>query len=403
MGKDFHVSIVEIPTFTDYVYHLPKRMIDRRTPQDDQATFIELNREAFLHLGIDAHQVNGDLHLITNGYVGAVPLRMPQGGKGKAITDLIIRPRYGVHETNWFAWMSELADFAGVNLTPETDARLKLIRSEGTPTPRYLVAQEVINHMVAVVKSRGWQMFNNEHKQLERPVGNVDWTQYSKQSADPQKRLLFPANVNVMTQNHSEFERALNVLSEAIQIINSRLTPSRVKQNCMGNMVFLQHQVSLSSSVKHELEPFHIQKREGVDVQQLKRVLNAFIQQQSKREYSWRIDFSTLFERYVQKLLAHTVNQVFNNTRIAHTLTPHYSHQVSQLMPRYLEPDMVAEFAGHKIVLDAKYKSYFYNRFGDDHKNQQERIRYDIHQIIAYTSLLDAQIAIIMAPVYGAS
>ncbi|MCH5461944.1 restriction endonuclease [Lactobacillus sp. LC28-10] len=401
MGKDFHVSTVEIPTFTDYVYHLPKRMIDHRTPLEDQATFIELNREAFLYLNIEARQENGELHLLTNGYVGAVPLRMPQAGKGKAITDLIVRPRYGVHETDWFAWMSQMADFAGVSLAPETDSRLKLTRSEGTPTPRYLMAQEVIKNMVAVVKSRDWQLFKNERKLLERPVGSVNWTKYAKQAADPQKRLLFPTQVNVMTQNHTEFERALNVLSEAIQIINSRLTPNRVKQNCAQNIAFLGHQISLNRSVMHETELFHIQMRESADVQKLKESLNVFIQQQTKREYSWRIDFSMLFERYVQKILAHTVERVDNNTRIGHTLTPHYRHQVSQLMPKYLEPDMVAKFAGEKIVLDAKYKSYFYDRFGEGHESQQERIRHDIHQIIAYTSLIDARTAIVIAPVDG--
>ncbi|GAX07144.1 McrBC 5-methylcytosine restriction system component [Secundilactobacillus pentosiphilus] len=401
MGKDFHVSTVEIPTFTDYIYHLPKRMVDRRTPLEDQAAFIELNRESFSYLNIETYQLRGELHLITNGYVGAIPLRMPQAGKGKAITDLIIKPRYGAHETDWFAWMSELADFAGVSLTPETDARLKLTRSEGTPTPRYLMAQEVITNMVAVVKSRDWQMFKNERMQLERPVGNVKWSQYAKQAADPQKRLLFPTNVNVMTQNHTEFERASNVLSEAVQVINSRLTPNQVKQNCTDNMAFLRHQISFSNSVKHETGLFRIQKRESTDIQRLKESLNVFIQQQTQRKYSWRIDFSMLFERYIQRLFAHTVNQVDNNTRISHTLTPHYRHQVSQLMPRYLEPDMVAEFAGQKIVLDAKYKSYFYVRHGEDHESQQERIRRDIHQIIAYTSLISAQIAIIVAPVDG--
>lgn len=376
-------------------------MIDHRTPLEDQATFIELNREAFLYLNIEAKQVNGELHLLTNGYVGAVPLRMPQAGKGKAVTDLIIRPRYGVHETDWFAWMSEMADFAGVSLTPETDSHLKLTRSEGTPTPRYLMAQEVVKNMVTVVKSHDWQLFKNERKQLKRPVGNVDWTKYAKQAADPQKRLLFPTQVNVMTQNHTEFERALNVLSEAIQIINSRLTPNRIKQNCAQNIAFLRRQISLSRSVTHETEPFHIQMRESADVQQLKASLNMFIQQQTKKEYSWRIDFSMLFERYVQKLLAHTVERVDNNTRIGHILIPHYGHQVSQLMPRYLEPDMVAQFAGQQIVLDAKYKSYFYNRFGENHESQQERIRQDVHQIIAYASLIDARTAIIMAPVDG--
>ncbi|GAW98727.1 5-methylcytosine restriction system specificity protein McrC [Secundilactobacillus mixtipabuli] len=402
MGKDKHISIVETSTFTDLIYHLPNTILsDRRNPSDYQMAFIELNREAFAYLNIEAFQLREELHLITNGYVGAVPLRMPQKGSGKASTDLIVKPRYGAQETNWFAWMSELSDFSGVNLTPETDSRLKLTRSEGTPTPRYLMAQEVIKNMVAVVKSRDWQMFKNERKQLERPVGNVDWSRYARQSADPQKRLLFPTNVNVMTQNHTEFERALNVLSEAVQIINSRLTPNRIKQNCHEDLAFLQHQIAVSGHVKHESEPFHIQKRESADVQQLKGALNAFIQQQTKREYSWRIDFSMLFERYVQRLLANTVNQVDNNMRISHTLTPHYGHQVSQLMPKYLEPDMVAEFAGYKIVLDAKYKSYFYVRYGEDYESQKERIRHDIHQIIAYTSLINAQIAIIMAPVDG--
>lgn len=374
---------------------------DNRNPLESQTDFIELNRDAFKFLDIKAYQSRGNLHLVTNGFVGAVPLRMPGKGNGRTITDLVIKPRYGVKESNWFEWMNALAEFAQVNLDPETTPNLKLTRSAGTPTPLYMMAQDVIRAMVPVIKLHNWQQFNNQKTQLAQPGGNVDWSHYASQYTDPQKRLLFPTTVNVMTQNHEEFNRAKNVLLDAMTVIDGRLTPNRVKQNIHNELTFIKRQLIFNQSFSHESKLFKLNKRESSSVQQLKRALNKFIGQKAESQYGWRIDFSILFERYVQKVLEHTVSKVENNTRIAHEMVAGYQHQVSRLMPKYLEPDMVGEFAGQSIVFDAKYKSYFFSRQGDGSESQHERIRQDVHQIIAYTSLIGARVAIIIAPVDG--
>ncbi|MTV81617.1 5-methylcytosine restriction system specificity protein McrC [Secundilactobacillus folii] len=401
MGQENHVSVIEIPTFTDYIYHLPKKMRDSRNPLESHMKFVDLNRKVLTYLDIDTYFLSGDLHLVTNGYVGAIPIRMQKRNGGETSTDLIVKPRYGADESNWFAWMDGLAQFSGLSLSSETNPNYTLTRSEGTPTPKYILAQEVVKSMVNVLKEQSWISFENRETELNRPLGKVNWQRYAQQSADPQKQLLFPTKINLLTHNHSEFRRALNVLAECVAILNGQLTPIQIKQRTRENQAFLRRYVPISGFLKRETQHFKIRKNEGAFVTQLKRDLNRFIDLEVKQQYSWRIDFSTLFERYVQTLLQQSVTKLHQNPRVAHHLLPGYTRHVSRLMPKYLEPDMIAEFEGREIILDAKYKSYFYPRQNEGIEEQRKRIRNDVHQIIAYASLASTQISVIVAPIDG--
>ncbi len=52
---------------------------------------------------------------------------------------------------------------------------------------------------------------------------------------------------------------------------------------------------------------------------------------------------------------------------------------------RYLEPDIVLQFAETKIIVDAKYKSYLYHKHSKS-DTLRESFRNDLHQLLAYTA-----------------
>ena len=52
---------------------------------------------------------------------------------------------------------------------------------------------------------------------------------------------------------------------------------------------------------------------------------------------------------------------------------------------RYLEPDIVLKFAETQIIVDAKYKSYLYNKHSKS-DTLRESFRNDLHQLLAYTA-----------------
>ncbi|MCT3032079.1 restriction endonuclease [Pediococcus parvulus] len=405
MGQDNQIAIIELPTFTNKIYHLPKKMVaDHRYPNEANDAFIKLNRKAFEFLNIEAYSQEGSLHLISHNFVGTIPIRMPGGGRGKPVTDLVIKPRYGdLHEqADWFEWMSGLAEFSKFKLDPERKQQLKLTRTAGTSTPRYLLARELINCFLVVVQKGHWNQFINRKLLVGRPIGNVDWNEYAKRNSDPHQALIFPTRINTMTSNHVDFQRAMILFMEAKSVIEDRGTPNSVRQSV--HTILLQLTKLLPASTKsfvYKTDLFQTAPQDAQEVRRLKEALNAFLLNKEEQKYAWRIDFSKLFEEYIQQLISHVVAISENNKRIPRSLIPGYGHRVSRLTPQYLEPDLVAKFAGEKMILDSKYKSYFYSRNKETVQDQRQRTRSDIHQIIAYTSLENSRIAIILAPVEG--
>lgn len=78
MGQDNHIAIIETKTFTDKIYHLPKSMIpDHRYLNEANEAFLRLNRKSFEFLNINGYSQNGDLHIVSHNFVGAIPIRMP--------------------------------------------------------------------------------------------------------------------------------------------------------------------------------------------------------------------------------------------------------------------------------------------------------------------------------------
>ncbi|AMV69359.1 Hypothetical protein ADU73_0953 [Pediococcus damnosus] len=240
----------------------------------------------------------------------------------------------------------------------------------------------------------------NQELLADRPVGNVNWNRYAKQTVDPRRRLKFPTRLNLMTQEHDEFQRALQLYKKAKLIIEGRMTPNNIKQQLYSTLLQLDRLLPAATRLTMQMiEPFRVSMQDANEIKNLKTSLNAFMLNQEKQKYAWQIDFSKLFEGYTQRLIGQVAVYSTNNRRIPRTLMPGFRNKVSRLMPLYLEPDIVAEFGGEKIILDSKYKSYFFPRNKESKLDQRQRLRSDIHQIIAYTSLEKAKIAIILAPV----
>lgn len=406
MGKDNHVSLIELRTFEERVYQLPPRMIiDKRYPNETNQAFIALNRQAFEFLGIEARSDQGKLYLKTGAFVGAIPIKMPAAGKGKATTDLVIRPCYGDHCVtgfqDWFAWVVGLAEYARLTLEPEQNITYPLTRINGTKVPRYLLARSVILAFWAVLKEKRWRKFISEEVLIDRPLGNVDWSRYARQYSDPQKRLQFPTRINRITTNHSEFLEALTVFQKAKAVIDERTTPTTIKESVHAALTYCHHVLAVKADQNRIVHSFTILPNDAPEVKTLKRTLNQFLNRQHREKYAWRLNFANVFEKYVQQVIGHVVTISKNNYRIPRSQIGGFDQRVSRLMPQYLEPDIVANLADEKIIFDAKYKSYYLPRSGEIVEEQRQRLRADIHQIIAYTSLESAQVAIILAPTEG--
>ncbi|GAA2970045.1 hypothetical protein [Lentilactobacillus parakefiri] len=228
-----NISIIQLQTFADNVYKLPSSILaDTRYVNESNDKFLRLNRDAFKYLHVDAYNENGKIHFKANELIGAIPIRMPDKGNGKYMTDLIVKPRYQLGsptDSDWFKWTFNLSRYANFDLVPDQSKLLKLTRLNGTMAPQYVLAQDVITKFDIVIREHSWRRFDSLEKSEKRPMGNINWSRYAMTSVDPQKRLVFETKVNSISENHQKFRDAVTHVNDAITVINSFSTPLDVK------------------------------------------------------------------------------------------------------------------------------------------------------------------------------
>ena len=404
LGKDQSMPAILATTFDSFEYVLPKKAInDKRYINESNASFISLNRDTLEFLGIQPVLNDKKIVLETSTFVGAAPLRIP-GKISKPLSDIIIRPRYNAEQSlDWFAWISELAEYSDYEINLERNVQLKLTRTNGSKPPKFILAKDVVNAFYPVLQKQSWYQFESLKVVLQQPKGKINWSEYARRSYQPEKRLEFPTTLNRLSQNHQEFERALSILKESIRLLRGNEAPQNIrigmaeKLNRTSHLLNNFKQVSNSKLVT---EKFFIQQSDALDVQKLKVILNNYIENFKEDKYAWRVDFSELFERYVQKIISQVVIISAHNEKISRFVETkkRSSNKILKLLPKYLEPDLVVEINDQIIVIDAKYKSYFYPRSQSVTLTQRERLRADVHQVLAYANLKNAKIGVLIAP-----
>jgi 5-methylcytosine-specific restriction endonuclease McrBC regulatory subunit McrC len=143
---------------------------------------------------------------------------------------------------------------------------------------------------------------------------------------------------------------------------------------------------------EHFSDPFIIKK--------IKTQGNKILKRNFEEITAWRIDFSLLFERYVQFIFNQVSSEIgaiqLNNYKIRR-----FSHFSPLWSLNYLEPDIILMKNNLDIVIDIKYKSHLYNLKSstEDLKNEHRK---DVHQLLAYTAFTrnTNKIAILCYP-YG--
>ena len=118
-------------------------------------------------------------------------------------------------------------------------------------------------------------------------------------------------------------------------------------------------------------------------VKYLKEIADRIILQKHSQSYAWRIDVALFFERYVQWILGQSVKRIGGEM----VCNPKYEGHGANFdwLLHYLEPDMVLKFAETQIIVDAKYKSYLYQKRSKS-DTLHESFRNDLHQLLAYTA-----------------
>lgn len=388
--KDEDLTLWDTTTLSSFTPLLTKDLFERSYGDITVAVsrFLDINREALSFLDITASVDGGGdrrLHLATARYGGVVPLRAV-GPKPKQIL-LSVHGRFGEEVTDLLPLLRE--DFE-----PEFDSSMLLPCQSPLQPPIYLECLKLIDRYLEAERL-AWHKFDTTVRVDPYVAGLTDWPAYALQSAiNPARGLRFPNKRNVLSRNHSEQNRINYALSVALDHLSKApLSPTLRAAN--------EASVARAASLLRERHrepcqsiPFH--SADNAVIRDLKLRANNVLSHSTAQRVAWRIDQAQFFERYVQYICRQAALQCGMQIHANRHIAIHGFHSPWTLS--YLEPDVIMEGSGHKVIVDAKYKGNMI--YGSDISNIQlaDEFRHDLHQILAYTAVTGADYAMLVYP-----
>lgn len=344
--------------------------------------FIDFNRKSFDFLEIEAKVIGTDKQTMitfkTNKYTGAVPLRSPD--TGKQIGDFLVSPRF-YNTNNKFSSLTKLLLLLETSIRPQFFDSIPLSSGDIVKPPLYYEAAKYIESFDKALKSH-WRKFKNVSMIRAYPKSTTNWDKYAKNAYDPIKLLEFPCEDNILSVEHCEFSKLRYVFDIARAEIMSASTPSDIRHRLIEKIdTILQNLKGINVTKCRQLT---IHFSDPLVIKEAKKQANILLEQGFSHSYGWRIDVSELFERYIQFIIEKCANvmfaQVYKNIKISKVKGHLPSWGLS-----YLEPDILLKKGDRTIVVDAKYKSHYYNMNNSSEQLKMSH-REDLHQLLAYCS-----------------
>lgn len=354
---------------------------DKRTIGQSLQKFINFNFESFQFIGATPKIVGFDQNVSivfkTSSYVGAVPLRSPH--TGKQIGDFVVVPRYRAKDR--YEDYIEILNLLGSEISPSIINSLPLASGKFFHPPRYLESLKFIGIMEELV-SQPWRKFNRLEKHSRQPVGQVNWSKYIANEYKAEKKLIFPVGKNVLNEHHEEYSQIRYVFDICKHELTLASTPLRVKLKTKSKIDALEDKLYLHhpSKTREIKESFS----DNPTVRRAKKQANIILNYNSADSTAWRIDFSCVFEKFIQYIFKEVAKELGGRFLENYKIKAHSSYRNSWELA-HLEPDGIFQKDGLLIFIDAKYKSHLYNKFskGNTLKNDY---RHDLHQIFSYAS-----------------
>ncbi len=355
---------------------------DRRYLAEHLQKFIDYNMDNFDFLEV-APKIEGSgkkvsLSFRSDRFIGAIPLRSPE--TGKQIGDFVVKPRY-TSTTDPFSEYVEIVNLLENEILPEFKHSTPLLSQKNMRPPLYLEAIKFINIFEKAIKTK-WNKFQTTKRIYKYPKSQVDWKGYIEKECDPEKRLLFPCYDNILSEFHNEFFELKYVYNIAKREITSFKTPLNIKYQYREVLTYLDN--ALYEFPEKQTNDLKIHISDPVLIKRLKDQGNKILKRNFEEITSWRIDYSLLFEKYVQFMFKQVSLEIgatqLNNYKIRRS-----SHFSPLWSLNYLEPDIILIKNNLDIVIDAKYKSHLFNLKSTTEELKEEH-RKDVHQLLAYTA-----------------
>jgi hypothetical protein len=336
-------------------------------------SFFSYNKKSFDFLGIKVQKSDEQvIKFETSNYVGSVPLYSPSSGKPYA--NLIIKGRLNED-------IGEILPYLVDSIQIEYEDDLILPYQSSVRPPLYFECAKFIKKYIEV-KRIHWRKFNSENKIQSQPAGTTDWSRYAANSYDPHNTLRYPNHINLLTTDHSEWKQINYVLNLCFSELQSKSTPRRTRTLYASEINYLRSQLSRDSYIK--TNNLRTNFADPLIVKQLKEIGNRILSSVSVEYRAWKMDFSKIYEGYVQHIMGLVASS--KNARIFNNLKLNTSGDRTSWWLPYIEPDIVLVKDNLYISIDAKYKMHMMNVKSESVESLHESFRSDLHQVLAYSS-----------------
>lgn len=371
------------------------RQSDKRQLGQVLQKFIHYNQSHFDFLGVTPTIVGVDqdvgISFKTTSYVGTIPLRAPD--TGKQIGDFVVVPRYLGRDR--YASYIEILNLLEHLVCAEFCESLPLKSGYQFQPPMYLEAIQFVDCLIELSHTH-WQKFSRVRICSPVPSGQVDWHRYASRQFRVEERHRFPIAQNLMTELHEEYAQLCFVYGLCKDAIDSGNTPVSVRLRMKRKLLILDKKMSVHRPIETKLI---VEKQSDLPiVKKCKAQANRILKFERDIGTAWRVDFSDVFERFVQYLFSDLSKRIggrfIANYKIGRSSKRHHAFELE-----YLEPDGIYLNDDCLIYVDAKYKSHLLNQH---HHSEELKLvyRHDLHQILAYTSFDTSEVknAIICYP-----
>jgi hypothetical protein len=337
------------------------------------------------------------VRLLPGSRTGAVPLRSAQ--TGHVAGGFVVRPRFG------WAGVGRVLSETGWQAAPEF-LESPLVPGSGREVPPWVLAGPVLSRLAALLRSlrRG---YTEAEALLRRPRGRILWSRYRTESlarghwdrvpcrfpdleSDPRLRRAIRWTLErlhrdlVAVGRNDSVSMALAAL--AVRLIErlANVTPLMPRRDELGRAGASR---LVDEVVRHGLEAMAwIVEERGLGGG---RELDGL---------AWQLPLDRLWESYVEAVARREAALNGGDVRVGRlgqTIFPLHWTDPTHRSLGHLVPDIVVQRGRSVQVIDAKYKAHLseldasgWHRFADE---QRESHRADLHQILAYASLYDAE------------
>ncbi len=343
--------------------------------QERLALFLLYNKESFSFLSIEPKLAeDGVPALIFQAAekAGCAPLFSPVNGK--VCASIIIKG-------NMNEDISEVLPLINGDIEITFSEKLTLPFKSSIRPPMYFECAKYIDQYIKAQRL-SWKKFISEEKREASPASSTQWTKYAAKSYDPNEALIYPNKKNLLSTNHTEWRELNYVLKMCLDELGSLHTPRVSRLAYKEKIEDLRRKISFVGITKPT--ELRIRAADPLEIKELKQIGNRIIKSITSEYRAWSVDFSQLFERYVQYVFSLVSAQIGGHSYFNNKFSITGSHRNWTLS--YLEPDILIRKGDRLIVADAKYKMHIMNAKSESVNTLKEAFRHDCHQVLAYSS-----------------